>query len=93
MQTLYDFFVGPFVEIYQFPVFFLEVVIGGMSAGIMYALVAVGFAVIFRASGVVNFAQGDIGALPAMFVVLLVIQSGFNYYLGALIGLAAAIVL
>jgi branched-chain amino acid transport system permease protein len=58
MQTLYNFFVAPFIDIVQHPIFFIEVVIGGMSAGIMYALVAIGFAVIFKASGIVNFAQG-----------------------------------
>jgi branched-chain amino acid transport system permease protein len=58
MDMLYNFFVAPLVEIVQFPLFFIEVVIGGMSAGIMYALVAIGFAIIFKASGIVNFAQG-----------------------------------
>jgi branched-chain amino acid transport system permease protein len=38
--------------------FFLEVVIGGLLAGIMYSLVALGFVLIYKASGVFNFAQG-----------------------------------
>jgi branched-chain amino acid transport system permease protein len=66
MDVLYNFFIAPLVEIYQFPVFFIEVVIGGMSAGIMYALVAIGFAVIFKASGVVNFAQGAMVLFAAL---------------------------
>ncbi|MEM6488511.1 MAG: branched-chain amino acid ABC transporter permease [Pseudomonadota bacterium] len=39
-------------------VFFLEVLIGGLLAGIMYSLVALGFVLIYKASSVFNFAQG-----------------------------------
>jgi len=38
--------------------FFLEVLVGGLLSGIMYALVALGFVLIYKASGVFNFAQG-----------------------------------
>ena len=38
--------------------FFLEVVLGGLMAGVLYSLVALGFVLIFKASGVFNFAQG-----------------------------------
>src|ERR1700731_42274 len=38
--------------------FFFEVLIGGLLAGIMYSLVALGFVLIYKASGVFNFAQG-----------------------------------
>ncbi|MGE3625817.1 MAG: branched-chain amino acid ABC transporter permease [Hyphomicrobiales bacterium] len=38
--------------------FFIETVISGLLAGVMYALVALGFVLIFKASGVFNFAQG-----------------------------------
>jgi branched-chain amino acid transport system permease protein len=38
--------------------FFFEVLIGGLLAGVMYSLVALGFVLIFKASGVFNFAQG-----------------------------------
>ena len=40
--------------------FFLEVLVGGLLAGTMYALVALGFVLIYKASGVFNFAQGAI---------------------------------
>jgi branched-chain amino acid transport system permease protein len=63
---IYDFFIAPLVDIVQNPLFFLEVVIGGMSAGIMYALVAMGFAIIFKASGIVNFAQGSMVLFAAL---------------------------
>lgn len=38
--------------------FFLETLIGGLLAGTMYSLVAIGFVLIYKASGVFNFAQG-----------------------------------
>jgi branched-chain amino acid transport system permease protein len=38
--------------------FFIEVLIGGLLSGVMYALVALGFVLIYKASGVFNFAQG-----------------------------------
>src|SRR6218665_2524400 len=38
--------------------FFLEVLIGGLLSGTMYALVALGFVLIYKASSVFNFAQG-----------------------------------
>ena len=38
--------------------FFIETVVGGLMAGVMYALVALGFVLIFKASGIFNFAQG-----------------------------------
>ena len=38
--------------------FFLETLVGGLLAGVMYALVAIGFVLIYKASGVFNFAQG-----------------------------------
>ena len=38
--------------------FFIEVLLGGLLAGIMYALVALGYVLIYKASGVFNFAQG-----------------------------------
>ena len=51
-------FITPFVEIVDSPIFFMEVVINGMLTGILYSLVALGYVLIFKASGVFNFAQG-----------------------------------
>ena len=38
--------------------FFFETLLGGLLAGTMYSLVAIGFVLIYKASGVFNFAQG-----------------------------------
>ncbi|MDK4201767.1 branched-chain amino acid ABC transporter permease [Pseudomonas sp. HR1] len=52
--------------------FFLEVLLGGLLAGVMYALVALGFVLIYRASGVFNFAQGAMLLFAALTYVSLV---------------------
>ncbi|MEW6163966.1 MAG: branched-chain amino acid ABC transporter permease [Pseudomonadota bacterium] len=49
--------------------FFLEVLIGGLLSGVMYSLVALGFVLIFKASGVFNFAQGAMVYFAALSVV------------------------
>lgn len=46
--------------------FFLETVFGGLMAGMLYALVAIGFVLIFKASGVFNFAQGAMVLFAAL---------------------------
>jgi branched-chain amino acid transport system permease protein len=46
--------------------FFFEVLIGGLLSGVMYALVALGFVLIYKASGVFNFAQGALVFLAAL---------------------------
>ena len=46
--------------------FFLETVFGGLMAGMLYALVALGFVLIFKASGVFNFAQGAMVLFAAL---------------------------
>ncbi len=46
--------------------FFLEVLLGGTLAGVMYSLVAIGFVLIYRASGVFNFAQGSMVLFSAL---------------------------
>ena len=40
--------------------FFLETLLGGLMSGMLYSLVALGFVLIFKASGVFNFAQGAV---------------------------------
>jgi branched-chain amino acid transport system permease protein len=49
--------------------FFFEVLIGGLLAGVMYSLVALGFVLIYKASGVFNFAQGSLVFFAALTVV------------------------
>ena len=49
--------------------FFLEATIGGLLSGVMYSLVALGFVLIYKASGVFNFAQGAMVYFAALTVV------------------------
>ncbi len=51
--------------------FSLEVLIGGALSGMMYSLIALGFVLIFKASGVFNFAQGALVLFAALTFVLL----------------------
>jgi branched-chain amino acid transport system permease protein len=60
---------APFADIAGNPRFFAEVLIGGIAAGLMYSLVALGFVLIFKASGVFNFAQGVMVLFAALTLV------------------------
>jgi branched-chain amino acid transport system permease protein len=73
-------------------IFFIEVLAGGLLAGVMYALVALGFVLIYKASGVFNFAQGAMVFFAALtFVSLLAMQ--WNFWLALLVTLAVMVVL
>ena len=61
--------VAPFREIAGAPTFFVEVLLGGIFAGLLYSLVALGFVLIFKASGVFNFAQGVMVLFAALTLV------------------------
>ena len=69
MEILDAVFIAPFVDMASDPIFFSEVVIGGVLTGIMYSLVALGFVLIFKASGVFNFAQGVMVLFAALTLV------------------------
>lgn len=68
-------------------------VFSGLILGMLGALGAVGLALVWRSNKVVNFAHGDLGALPATLAVLLVTIVGFNWFLAVATGLLAAVVL
>jgi branched-chain amino acid transport system permease protein len=61
--------VAPFADMAANPAFFAEVLIGGIASGLMYSLVALGFVLIFKASGVFNFAQGALVLFSALTLV------------------------
>ena len=69
MEFAYKLLVAPWIEILTGPLFFGEVVIGGVLAGVMYSLVALGFVLIYKASGVFNFAQGVMVLFAALSLV------------------------
>src|SRR5881628_3462356 len=82
--------VTPFRDIVTGPAFFVEVLIGGVFAGLMYSLVALGFVLIFKASGVFNFAQGVMVLFAALTLVGL-LERGVPV-VGALLGTTAVMV-
>ena len=64
--------VTPFAKIAEAPLFFAEVAVGGVLTGVMYSLVALGFVLIFKASGIFNFAQGVMVLFAALTLVGLI---------------------
>ncbi len=72
--------------------FFLETLIGGLLAGTMYSLVAIGYVLIYKASGVFNFAQGSILLFSALLFVTLT-EKGVPFAAALLITVAALVVL
>ena len=68
-EILYAVFVGPFRDMAGSPAFLVEVLLGGVATGLMYSLVALGFVLIFKASGVFNFAQGVMVLFAALTLV------------------------
>jgi len=72
--------------------FFLEVLVGGLLAGVMYSLVALGFVLIYKASGVFNFAQGAMVFFAALTCVSL-LERGVPMWLALVITLAVMVVL
>ena len=73
-------------------VFFFEVMISGMLSGVMYSLVALGFVLIYKASGVFNFAQGAMVLLAALTFVRF-LEMGMPMWLALAVTLLVMVVL
>ena len=72
--------------------FFFEVLIGGLLSGVMYSLVALGFVLIYKASGVFNFAQGAMVFFAALTYVGL-LEQGFSPWLAVPATLVVMVIL
>ncbi|WP_425515501.1 branched-chain amino acid ABC transporter permease [Microvirga antarctica] len=66
---LYSIFVEPFVLMGSAPDLLIQTLWEGLVAGVLYALIALGFVLIFKASGVFNFAQGIMVVFAALTLV------------------------
>ncbi|HEX3708607.1 MAG TPA: branched-chain amino acid ABC transporter permease [Pseudolabrys sp.] len=66
MHLLYMIFIDPFVQMGSAPDLFVQTLWEGLVAGVLYALIALGFVLIFKASGVFNFAQGIMVVFAAL---------------------------
>ncbi|MFI5040587.1 MAG: ATP-binding cassette domain-containing protein [Acidimicrobiales bacterium] len=73
---------------FQVPV---TVVILGIITGLTYAVLGIGLSLVYRTSRVLNFAQGDMGAFPALFVPILVINFHWNYWVTIALALTASL--
>ena len=73
--------------------FFFEVLIGGLLSGVMYSLVALGFVLIYKASGVFNFAQGAMVFFAAATFVGLMQDYSLNFWVALVVALGVMILL
>ena len=69
MDLLYNIFIDPFMQMGQAPDLLVQTLWEGLVAGVLYSLIALGFALIFKASGVFNFAQGIMVVFAALTLV------------------------
>ena len=68
----------------------LQIVVLGVVTGMTYALLAVGLVLAYKSSRVVNFAHGEMGALAAGIVPVLVVSDHVNYWVAVLLALLLA---
>src|SRR5664279_4871633 len=69
MHLLYKIFIDPFVQMGGAPDLLVQTLWEGLVAGVLYSLIALGFVLIFKASGVFNFAQGIMVLFAALTLV------------------------
>ncbi len=69
MDILYKVFLEPFVIMGEAPDLLVQTLWEGLVSGVLYALIALGFVLIFKASGVFNFAQGIMVVFAALTLV------------------------
>src|SRR3979411_2644478 len=67
----------------------LDLLVGALTAGSLYALVAMGFNILYRPTNVFNFAQGDLVMLGAMFGATFITLLGLPWFVGAALAMVA----
>ncbi|MBX6426341.1 MAG: branched-chain amino acid ABC transporter permease [Variibacter sp.] len=81
MDLLYSIFIDPFVQMATAPDLLAQTLWEGLVGGMLYALIALGFVLIFKASGVFNFAQGIMVVFAALTLIglhKLLVQNGVS---------------
>ena len=95
MDLLYSIFIDPFAQMAGAPDLLLQTLWEGLVGGVLYALIALGFVLIFKASGVFNFAQGIMVVFAALTLVgLFGVLTDFgigNVHVAAFVALALTI--
>src|SRR5450432_1102290 len=69
MSIVYAIFIDPFTQMAAAPDLLAQTIWEGFVGGVLYALIALGFVLIFKASGVFNFAQGIMMVFAALTLV------------------------
>ena len=72
---------------------FLQLLVGGVSTGAIYALVAIGFTLLWQTSQTINFAQGEFVMLPAFLILAAMKFGGLSFPLAIVVGFAASIII
>lgn len=73
--------------------FFLALIVSGLLIGVIYGLVAMGFVLIYKCSGIFNFAQGEMLLIGGYIVWTLIILVNLPVWLAIIVGLGVAFVL
>src|SRR5918912_1285417 len=92
MNLLHKIFVDPFVQMGTAPDLLQQTLWEGLVSGVLYALIALGFVLIFKASGVFNFAQGIMVVFAALILVGLY-EKGVPAFLALVLAAVAMLVL
>jgi branched-chain amino acid transport system permease protein len=71
---------------------FIQLLVSGLATGAIYALVAVGFTLLWQTSQTINFAQGEFVMLPAFFV-LAAMNAGAPFWLACLIAIVLSVLM
>jgi len=67
--------------------FFLQMVLSGIMVGGVYSLVAIGFVIIYKSTGVINFAQGQLLAIGALILWSFVVPMGLPLWMAGLMSI------
>jgi len=89
---LYNIFIDPFIQMAAAPDLLVQALWEGLVSGVLYALIALGFVLIFKASGVFNFAQGIMVVFAALTLVGLH-EKGVPAWLAVLLTLGVMLIL
>jgi branched-chain amino acid transport system permease protein len=92
MDILYKVFIEPFVFMGEAPDLLIQTLWEGLVSGVLYALIALGFVLIFKASGVFNFAQGIMVVFSALTLVGLY-EKGVPAFLALILAVLVMLVL
>src|SRR3982751_4284639 len=68
-------------------------IVGGAVIGALYGLVAMGLILVYRANRIINFAQAQLGTVPAVLALLLIARHGWPYLLALVVMLVGAVIL